>query len=137
MSISYRLDHGCCQFEWGFSHYMIWTIRYEPYDMHNMIWTIWYGPYNTHVCIDHMIWLLYDIGYIVAALWCKLITVFRNFKDELPLDSFSPLICFDHEELIAVEFNLTGPATIDTRSQYSDIGFTKKLDVWIIVLWTI
>ena len=47
------------------------------------------------------------------------IKVLRNFKDELPLDSFSPLICFDHDDLIAVEFNLTGPAIIDTPFQYS------------------
>ena len=54
------------------------------------------------------------------------IKVLRNFKDELPLDSFSPLICFNQEDLIAVEFNLTGPAIIDVPSQYSVTGFDSE-----------
>ena len=77
-----------------------------------------YSPYN--------IGLYYIISYNLYGPYLTAflaIKVFRNFKDELPLDSFSPLICFNHEDLIAVEFNLTGPAIIDVPSQYSVTGF--------------
>ena len=60
---------------------------------------------------------------MISAIWLLFL---RNFEDELPLDSFSPLICFNHEDLIAVEFNLTGPATIDISAQYSGIVLRKN-----------